>query len=292
MGFSRLGEEDYRRLRDSAPVKRRLRLITPDHSRAFGCYLLMLPVWGLAAIYGGYALDRAGLYPGNWFFFLLLFLAILAPLLPVVRAHVHLKRPVLDELAQQHGLDYASHDFEVEAYKEAKPCLFGEGAGDELIDLLAEESGAAAIFRAEIHGKDGAPLFSGLVYTLRRKAGNGLRLVIRPHGAAAGDVALPRTMQPVDLSSDPAFASLFDAWSNRPTDTPALLDDELRRTLADHARQGPVYLFLDRNDVLIAGGGPSGFDPPSGRRERRLRAIFDNAAAAFAVLQALKAKLG
>ena len=140
MAFSHLGEEDYQRLRASAPVKRHLRPITPDHAGALGRYLIMLPVWGLAAIYGGYALDRAGLYPGRWLFLLLLLLAIVVPLLPVVRAHVHIKRPVLDELADQHGLDYASHDFELAAYKDAKPLLFGEAAGDELTDLLAEKT--------------------------------------------------------------------------------------------------------------------------------------------------------
>ena len=77
-----LTEQDYERLHGDAQVRKYLRLITPDHSKALGCYLLMLPVWLLAAVYGGYALDRAGLYPGNWLFFLLLFLAIVAPFCP------------------------------------------------------------------------------------------------------------------------------------------------------------------------------------------------------------------
>jgi len=291
VALPRLDEADFVRLRDAAPVRRRLRLVTPDHGRALGCYLLMLPVWGLAAIYGGYALDRAGLYPGDWLFLVLLFMAIVAPLAPVVRAHVHMKRPVLDELAAQHGLDYASHDFELKAYKKAKPSLFGESAGDELTDLLADKSGAAAVFHAEIHSKGGEPLFSGLVHSLRRKAEDGVQLVLRPRGAAAGDVALPRTMQPVDLAFDPAFTASFDVWSNRPAAARALLGGDLRAALVGDAAQGPVYLFLDRSDVLVASGGPAGFDPPGGSRPQRLRAIFDNAAAAFARHGELKARL-
>ncbi|HST37634.1 MAG TPA: hypothetical protein VLK25_13525, partial [Allosphingosinicella sp.] len=91
-----LGEQDFRALSGNPEIKKHLRFVTPDHRGACGCYLLGLPVWLIFALYGGYALERAGLYPGVWALNGLLLLALLVPLWPLFRVRRYMRRPVLD----------------------------------------------------------------------------------------------------------------------------------------------------------------------------------------------------
>lgn len=279
MALPDLGEEDFARLRQQPAVRRRLRWITPDHYRALGCYLVTLPVALITAFYAGYALERMGLFPGGWLLVVLLALGAALPLLPFFHVRAHIKRPVLDTLAEEHGLDYASDGFELEALKAALPMLFGAGATAALGDLLADTRRDSAVCHAEIAHGSGDPAYAGLVYTFSRSSDSGVTLVLLPAGAPTEGIALPVTMKPVDAGTD------RQAWSNRPRDAAALI-----ALLAD---EGPLHLHLDRTQVLVAGGGPASFDPPASAAtpEARLRAIFDNVAAALNRLRALQNRL-
>lgn len=290
MSIPRLDEKDFTSLRCSASVRKRLRLVTPEHVGALGCYLALLPVWLLFAVYGGYALDRAGLYPGRWFFVLLLGLALIVPLLPLLRVRRHFRRPVLDELAEQLRLDYASHDFELEAFEDAKPMLFGEGATATLTDLLAGKGGGDewAICHAEIEAA-GEAAYSGLLYWLRRKGSNAT-IVLVP-AESAGRVKVPKKVRRVTLAHDPAFESAFAIFANDADYAERLFDDEFRRRLLDHAGHGPVYFYFARNDTFLAAGPPASFESAEEaalRPEPRLRAIFDNVSAALEVARAVR----
>jgi hypothetical protein len=280
VALPRLDNADFARLRGQSAVRRRLRWITPDHYRAFGCYLLTLPVSLILAVYGGYALDQIGLYPGRWLLFVLLGLAAAVPLLPFFYVRAHARRPVLDALAEDNGMDYASDGFQIETLDSALSMLFGADATAELSDLLADAGRESAVCHAEIASRSGGSAFSGLVYTFSRSSESGVSLVLLPPGAECDDIELPVTMTPVD-----AGVAGWLAWANRPHDAKALL--------VGLAGQEAFYLYLDRTHALVAGGGPASFDPPASARtpEARLRAIFDNAAAALNRLWALRNRL-
>lgn len=289
-----LGEQDFARMRGTAQVTKHLRLITPDHARAVGCYLLMLPVWLLAAVYGGYALDRAGLYPGAWLFFTLLALAIFLPLLPIFTARRHMRRPVLDALATLTGMEYASHDFEIKAMEAARPLLFGEDSTETFTDLLASKEGGNAwtICHAEIEAA-GEPVFSGLLYWFARRGPTDAITALVP-AAAAERVELPARFGRMPPTGDSAFDAAFAVFSSVPGDARGSFDQGFRALLLGYARAGPVYLYLARNNVLLAGGGPASFESPADaalRREPRLRAIFDNVRDAREVVRAVRARI-
>ena len=276
MALPSLDEADFARFRQLPAVRRRLRTITPDHYRALGCYLVALPAALLTALYCGYLLDLIGLYPGRWLLFILLGLGVAVPLLPFFYVRTHIKRPVLDALAEDHGFDYASDDFELETLNTAMPMLFGTDAAAELADLLADPGGDAIVCHAEIARVSGDTLYSGLIYTFSRASESGIALVMLPSEAATEGLELPITMKP--LEAGPAW----QAWSNRPHDARALVERL--------AGEGPLRLYLDRTHVLVAGGGPDSFDAPASAAtpEARLRAIFDNVAAALNRLRALQ----
>jgi len=288
-----LTELDFDRLRDDAQVRRHLRLITPDHTKALGCYLLLLPVWLLAAVYGGYALDRAGLYPGNWLFFTLLALAVFVPLLPIFTARRHMRRAVLDRMAETNGLDYASHDFELKGFNAARPMLFGEDSSEALTDLLASKEGgnAWAICHAEIRA-GGEAAHSGLLYWFGRRGKSGAAVSIVP-GAAAARAKLPKKMQRV-ATGDAAFDAAFATFANARDEARRLLDDDFRRLLLGLAKDGAVYFHLGRNDAFLAAARPSSFESAADAalpRGERLRAIFDNVRAALDTARAMRARI-
>lgn len=288
-----LTEQDYERLRGDAQVGKYLRLVTPDHTKALGCYLLMLPVWMFAALYGGYALDRAGLYPGNWLFFTLLALAIFVPLLPIFTARRHMRRAVLDRLAETNGLDYASHDFELKGFDAVRPALFGEKASETFTDLLASKEGgnAWAICHAEIRAGDEEG-YAGLLYWFARRGKSGAAVAIVP-AAAAARARPPKKMARIAIGDD-AFDSAFATFANAAGEARTLLDGDFRRLLLDFAEAGPVYFHLAKSDAFLAGGPPAAFEsaPAKSGREARLRDIFDHVAATFRTAAATRAQLG
>jgi hypothetical protein len=291
VSIPRLDEADFVRLRDAASVRKRLRFVTPEHWRACGCYLALLPVWALFAGYGGYAIERAGFKPGSWIVLTLLVLATLLPLLPLLRVRRHLRRPILDELAEQHKLDYASHDFELKAFEEARPMLFGETATSDLTDLLAGKEGGEqwAICHAEIEA-GGEAAYSGLLYWLRAKGSNAT-IVLVPADAAAS-IKVPKKVVRRPFPNDPSFDAAFAVFASDAEQAQRLFDDDFRQLLLGHAGQGPVYLHLARNDTFFAARPPASFESTGDaalRGEARLRAIFDNFAAALNIARAVKA---
>lgn len=288
-----LTEQDFDRLRGDAQVRKHLRPVTPDHTKALGCYLLMLPVWLLAAVYGGYALDRAGLYPGNWLFFTLLALAVLVPLLPIFTARRHMRRAVLDRLAETNGLDYASHDFELKGFDAVRPTLFGEDTSEDFTDLLASKEGgnAWAVCHAEIRAGDEGG-YAGLLYWFGRRGKSGAAVAIVP-AAAAARVKLPEKMERV-ATGDAAFDAAFATFANSPEEARTPLDDDFRRLLLGLAKDGPVHLHLGQNDMFFAGGAPTAFESATDAalpRKARLRAIFDNVRAALDTVRAMRARI-
>lgn len=293
MSIPRLEEADFIRLRDAASVKKRLRFMTPEHWRACGCYLAMLPVLLLFAGYGGYALERAGLTSQPWVVLILLVLAALLPLLPLLRVRRHLRRPILDELAEQHKLDYASHDFELKPVETARPTLFGETSSATLTDLLAGKGGDQwAICQAEIEA-DGEPAYSGLLYWFKRKRSNATIILVP--ASAAGRVNAPKKARPFSIAQDPAFGTAFAIYASNAAEAESLFDGDFRSLLLSHAAHGPVYLHLAGDDAVVAVRPPASFESDEDRGqggESRLRALFDKVAAALATASALKAHLG
>lgn len=279
MPLPSLDEADFNCLRQRPAVRRRLGWVTPEHFRSLGCFLTALPVGLLTAVYGGYLLDRMGLFPGRWLLFVLLGLAAAASLLPFFYVRAQIKGPVLDAIADEHELDYATDGFELKTLDAALPMLFGADATAELSDLLADSECDDVVCHAEITGPSGT-LYSGLLYSFSRSDQSGVSLVMLPGNAATEGLELPITMKPVEAGPD------RQAWSNRPHDAPALI--------ARLAGEGPLYLHLDREHGLVAGGGPASFDPPASAAtpDARLRAIFDNVAAALNRLRALRKSLG
>jgi hypothetical protein len=282
-----LTEKDFGSLRNSPDVKKHLRFVTPDHGSALGCYLLSLPVWLGAAVFGGYALDRAGLYPGPWLLLVFLAVALVLPLWPLFRVRRHMRRPVLDKLATLVGMDYASHDFEMKAFEPALPMLFGDKAATDFTDLLAGKEGgnSFAVCRADIWVGD-EKAFSGLLHWFGRRAKSGAVSVILPPGeAAAARAKLTKKMEKIGTGD-----AAFQLWSDKPNDAGALLTDALREALSGLAAHGPVYAYVSRNNVFLLASRPPAFEPddPPADREARLRLIFDNVAAAFATAKAFR----
>ncbi len=289
MAIPTLTEEHFEKLRADKTVRKHLRFITPDHLRGLGCYLLALPVWVLFAGYGGYALNRAGLYPGAWIVLALLVVAVVVPLLPILRARRHMHRPVLDTLATLTGMDYASHDFEMKPYDIAKPRLFGEEASESFTDLLAGKDGkeAFAICHAEIE-LGGEPAYQGLFYWLKRKSESTAFVAAVPLAAAAR-LKLSDKAKRLPGLGDPQFDAVFAIFTDRPAEAPAMLSPALRQLLLGHAVHGPVFLHIGHANVFLAAGPPETFEAPLGTaRADRLRAIFVKAAAALGVAQAVR----
>lgn len=289
-----LDEKDFASLSANAEIKKHLRLITPDHRGACGCYLLGLPIWLIAALWGGYALDRAGIHPGDWVLLGLLLVALLLPLWPLFRVHRYLHRPVLDKLATMTGMDYASHDFELKAYDVSGPCMFGDDASESFTELLLskDDGNAFGICQAEIE-LDGEPVYDGLFYWLKRRGKSTAFVTVGPVAAAA-KLNLDKKAKRVPSLGDPAFDAVFATYADKPESAAALLGPELRQFLLGHAAQGAVYLHLGQNNVFLAAGPPAGFAAAAntpGGREGRLRAIFDNVAAAFEVARAMRVRI-
>ena len=285
-----LDEKDFKSLSGNPEIKKHLRFFTPDHRGACGCYLLGLPVWLIFALYGGYALDRAGLYPGPWVLNGLLLLALLLPLWPIFRVRRYMRRPVLDKLATLVGMDYASHDFEMKAFEPAVPVLFGEGAVATFTDLLAGKEGgnSYAVCQAEI-AAGGEARFAGLLHWFGRRAKSGAVTIILPPGETiAARAKRPAKMERVELGD-----TAFQIWSDKPADARALLTDAFRTALAGWAADGPVYAYLARNNAFLLACSPAAFEPasPPADREARLRAIFDRVAAGFVTASTFRAQL-
>lgn len=275
-----LTESDFASLSGSADVKGHLRFITPEHRKACGCYLLALPVWLIFAGYGGYALDRAGLYPGDGALAVLLLVAALLPLWPLFTVRRHMRRPVLDKLATLVGMDYASHDFEMKAFDTALPILFGDKATAAFTDLLAGKEGgnSYAVCRADIAiGEDAA--FAGLLHWFGRRSKSGAVTVILPPGEAA----LTRTKFTKKMQAIETGGAGFQLWSDKPDDARALLTGSFQAAISSLAAEGPVYAYIARNDAFLLCTSPAAFEPedPPADRGARLRLIFDAVAAAF-----------
>lgn len=289
-----LDEKDFASLSANSEIKKHLRWITPDHRGACGCYLLGLPVWLIAALWGGYALDRAGIYPGPWVLNALLLVALLLPLWPLFRVHRYLHRPVLDKLATMTGMDYASHDFELKAYDASGPFMLGEGVSPSFTEILLSKEGdgnAFAICHAEIEAGDGLPAYEGLFYWLKRRGKSAAFVTLLPADVAAR-FKLHAKAQRVEGIGDPALDAVFAVYADKPESATLLLGPELRQLLLGHAAHGPVYFHLGQNNVFLAAAPPANFEVPAGTaRADRLRAIFDKVAAAFDVARTFRAQL-
>ena len=274
-----LTERDFASLSGSADVKSHLRFITPEHRKACGCYLVALPVWLIFAGYGGYALDRAGLYPGDGALAALLLVAALLPLWPLFTVRRHMRRPVLDKLATLAGMDYASHDFGMKAFEEVRPILFGDKATSTFTDLLAGKEGgnSYAVCRADID-VDGEPVFAGLLHWFGRRARSGMVAAILPAGEAVAARAKLSKLSRVETGD-----SAFQIWSDDPKVAEAQIKEDFRTLLASFAGQGQCYAHIARNDAFLLSTTPAAFEPedPPADREARLRLIFDAVAAAF-----------
>lgn len=289
-----LDDKDFAALEASATIRKHLGWITPDHRSACGCYLLMLPAWLFAAFYGSYALDRAGLYPGPWLSGALLAVALALPLWPLLRARRHMRRPVLDQLATQAGMDYASDDFEMKSFEPVLPQLFGAQAAGVFTDLIAGKEGgnSFAICRAEIEARS-EPLYDGLLYWFGRRGKSAVTLSVVPR-AVAGRAKLPGKARALAGIGDAPFDAAFAVITAQPDAAIALLKPQIRKLLLELSAQGPVYFYIGQNNAFVAGGRPQSFETDEeaarGRRER-LRAIFDNVAAALRTAAAFRAQL-
>jgi len=284
MAIKQLREEQFERLLSLPEIAGRLGAVTPDHWYAIRSCLLLFLVGGVLAFWGAYGFFRAGLDDGGALLALLLLAAIIA-VIPLFRIRAHLRRPVLDKLAPFVGMDYTSDGFDLVAWQEAEPLLFGGSATTSFIDLLDEKKHVHALCQGEI--ARGEQKFEGLIFAIRRSAESAARTIAIPAGIARE----PEGLNPV-ATGDSSFDSLLSVWSSDPAVAQRLMGDDLRALLAGKAASGPVYFFADRENVLVAGPGTLESEEEAKLRPReRIRAIFDNVDAALRMLESLRAAI-
>ena len=290
MAIPDLTEKGFAKLSKREAVRRVLRPAKPFGLQGLGCYLVGLPVWLLFAAFGAYALDRAGLYPGRWLLYLFLTLAVILPMLPLLRPRRDFRQPLLEALAAEFKLDYDSHDFTPPGWAQAQPLLFGESEDATFTDRLAgiEDKRAFMTGQAALQAKGGKKLFEGAIYAIDRGEGMSGTTVAAPAGSKA-----PRGDMELVSFEDPAFEAAFTVYSTRPDFALKQIDTELRSALTGLAESGPFNLYYDTEQVFAAGGPPFETGETAAQpSEQRFRALYDNVATAFRTLAILNAKLG
>ena len=104
-------------------------------------------------------------------------------------------------------------------------------------------------------------------------------------------------MERVRIEGDEPFEKKFEVYSTQPLEAKQLLFDSARRRLLLELRQsGRVFALVTPEEALVAAWGKNRFEPGNMFRSRtgeeRVRLMFDDLCASFAVLRDLKARLG
>jgi hypothetical protein len=289
-----------------APVSTQLSQLDEHRSAALRRFWLLLLVGVVLGPLAAWMLIRAdwptaGIIVGAF----LLIVPIIAGSALLAAAGRALKIPVLDRIAVRAGMEYMATGFSPPVYPEASKALFGTWLSSEIFTDLFHgkdhEGRGYAIYEATLErrqGKSTHTVFSGQIYAFQRHRRVSGETVIVPDKGLFNWFTPGGGMERVEIGdTDEAFEKKFEAYSTEPMEARTLLlDPELRRLLLDLREGGRTFLWLGGEDVLVAATGKNRFEPGSMLRSTsgrdRVRAMLEDACAAFATLRRLKAKLG
>jgi hypothetical protein len=223
----------------------------------------------------------------------------------LARVSESLKRPVLEAIAAQAGMEYIASDFSPPVYPVARQALFGSWLSSETFtDLFngADEDGRGyAVYEADLTRKAGRntqTVFKGQIYALQRRPGGQGTTVIVPDRGLLNFFKPAAGMERVTIDNDEAFEKKFELYSTAPIEARQLVADPIfRRRLLDlRATSGKLLAYFDSENALVAAWGKNRFEPGSMLRSRggeeRVKAMLDDVCAALALLRELKARLG
>lgn len=270
--------------------------------KAFWKYLLGGIALAAAALF---SLQAAGWDVAAWIVAgILLVFGICAAFYPLGQIKEALKHPVLDGLAEKAGLEYIPADFDPPTYARARNMLFGAALSSQsftdLFHGVDAEGRGHAVYEACLQrrsGKNTVTVFSGQMYAIHRRPGRQGTTVIMPDRKLFNFFKPSSDMERVRIEGDDAFERRFEVYSTAPLEAKQLLfDADLRRRLLDLREAGRVAVYLSPEEALVTVGGKDRFEPGSMFRSKpgreRVRSMFDDVCASFAILRELKAKLG
>ena len=237
--------------------------------------------------------------------FLFLIFAIIAAMLPLMKAKEALKLPVLEEIAKKAGMEYLANDFTAPAFGSACALLFG-GSGfssrtfSDLFNGTDEEGRGFAVYEACLQrraGKNTYVVFSGQMYAIQRRAGAQGQTAIVPDRKLLNFWKPASDMERVRIEGDEAFEKKFEVYSTHPMEARELLfDTAFRARLLELRQAGKVFVYAGPEEALVAATGKDRFEPGSMLRSRpgeeRVKLMFDDVCASLELLGELKAKLG
>jgi hypothetical protein len=224
---------------------------------------------------------------------------------PLMAVGEGLKLPVLEELARRCSLEYIPDGFTPPAYERARALLFGGGFSSQTFSDLfhgADEEGRGhAVYEACLQrrvGKNTTTVFTGMIYAIHRKPELGGITVAVPDKKIFNFFKPARDMERVRIEGDEEFERRFEVYSTAPMEAKQVFfSSDLRRTLLDLRKDGPVSVFISPEEALVAAySNKNRFEAGSMLRRRapeeRVRQMFDDLAAALVRLKELKARLG
>jgi hypothetical protein len=225
-----------------------------------------------------------------------------AAAIPISKVGRDLKLPVLETLAGQCGLTYASHGFVPPVYEEARAALFGSWLSHENFSDLFQGTDADgrrfAIYEARLtrsSGKSTHVVFTGQIYAFQRHSYAGGPILVVPDRGIFNFFRPTGGLERVTFDSDPEFESRFEVYAANPHEALALLGSNARRKFLDWRQAGRVLAWIGPDDALVAIPGDNRFEPGSmfrGRSaEERVRLMFDDLRASAATLSSLRADL-
>jgi hypothetical protein len=225
-----------------------------------------------------------------------------AAALPISKVGRDLKLPVLETLAGQGGMTYASHGFAPPVYEEASGPLFGKWLSSrnftDLFEGKDEDGRRFAIYEAYLTrhaGKSTQVVFTGQIYAFQRRGRSGGAMVVVPDRGIFNFFKSAPGMERVAFDADPEFESKFQVYAEHPHEALALLGTDARRKFLEWRQGGRVMAWIGPEDAFVAIPGKNRFEPGSMFRarggEERVRLMFDDLCASLATLRSLRASL-
>jgi hypothetical protein len=224
---------------------------------------------------------------------------------PLMAAKEGLKHPVLEEVAKKAGMEYLPSDFTPPVFGAARALLFGGGGFSsetysDLFNGTDEEGRGFAVYEACLQrrsGKNTYTVFSGQMYAIQRRPGAQGETAIVPDKKIFNFWKPASDMERVRIEGDEAFEKKFEVYSTHPMEARELLfDTAFRARLLALREDGRVFVYIGREEALVAANGKDRFEPGSMLRSRpgeaRVRLMFNDVCASLALLRDLKAKLG
>jgi hypothetical protein len=228
--------------------------------------------------------------------------AVGAAAIPISKVGRDLKLPVLETLAGQCGLTYASRGFVPPVFDEAGVPLFGKWLTSRHFTDLFQGTDADgrrfAIYEAYLtrsSGKSTTIVFTGQVYAFQRRGRGGASIIVVPDWGILNVFNTAPGMEKVTFDGDPEFERMFEVRAERPHEALALLGAEMRRKFLELRQSGRIMAWFGPEDVFVAIVGKNRFEAGSmfrGRSgEERVRLMFDDVGASLATLRSLRASL-